>query len=55
MREYLPGSAFYLVGRQQRNDYEDTGDLDLGNSFRRMIDADAANIFLAKLTYYLNW
>jgi hypothetical protein len=53
--EFMPGSAFYLVWTQQRNDYENTGELDLGNSFRRMIDADAANIFLAKLTYYLNW
>jgi hypothetical protein len=52
--EYMPGSAFYLVWTQQRTDDESIPDLKPGPSFRRLADARADNIFLAKLTYYLN-
>ncbi len=52
--EYLPGSAFYLVWTQLRNDDQSIPDLEPGHSWRRLITADADNVFLAKLTYYLN-
>jgi hypothetical protein len=52
--EYLPGSTLFLVWTQQRTDDESIPDFNLGPSFRRLASADADNIFLAKLTYYLN-
>jgi hypothetical protein len=51
--EYMPGSAFFLVWTQERTDRETVAELNLGPSFRRVINAEADNIFLAKLTYYL--
>ncbi len=52
--EYRPGSTLYLVWTQQRTDAEGKSEFDLGPSFRRLMSADADNIFLAKVTYYLN-
>jgi hypothetical protein len=52
--EFSPGSAFYLVWTQDRTDFEDTADLNFGRSSQRLLDAQADNIFLVKLTYYLN-
>jgi hypothetical protein len=51
--EYRPGSAFYLVWTQQRADDASMPDFDFSGSMRRMFSADASNIFLAKVTYYL--
>lgn len=52
--EYLPGSALYFVWTQNRNDYENSGDLALGRSVDRLISAKADNIFLVKMSYYFN-
>jgi len=52
--EYLPGSALYLVWTQQRSDYESIPDFNAGESFSRLWSAQAENIFLAKLTYYMH-
>ena len=52
--EYLPGSALFLVWTQERTDEEDTGNFEFGPSSRRLLDARADNIFLAKLSYYFN-
>ena len=52
--EYRPGSTLYLVWTQQRTDEQATGAFDLGPSFRRLVRADADNIFLAKVTCHLN-
>ena len=52
--EYRPGSTLFLVWTQTRVDEEAMGDLDFGRSSRRLFRADADNIFLAKVTYYLN-
>ena len=52
--EYRPGSAFYLVWTQERTDAENTPEFNSGPSFRRLVDAPADNIFLAKVTYYLS-
>jgi hypothetical protein len=51
--EYTPGSAFYLVWTQSRTDDESIPDFNVGPSLRRLGAADADNIFLAKVTYYL--
>jgi hypothetical protein len=52
--EYRPGSTLFLVWTQRRTDSEESGDLRFGPSSRRLLDAKADNIFLAKVTYYLN-
>ena len=52
--EYRPGSVLYLVWTQDRSDSEDLGDLRLGPSARRLVDAKANNIVLLKATYYLS-
>jgi hypothetical protein len=52
--EYSPGSTLFLVWTQERTDEEPFGDFRAGRSLRRLVEADADNIFLAKVTYYLN-
>ncbi len=52
--EYRPGSVLYLVWTQERTDEEALGDLRFGPSTRRLLDAQANDIFLVKATYYLN-
>jgi len=52
--EYRPGSTFFLVWTQERTDQEGINDFDVGPNFRQLVRADADNIFLAKVTYYLN-
>jgi len=52
--EYRPGSVLYLVWTQERTDFERDGELRLGPSSRRLFDAQANDIFLVKVTYYLN-
>jgi hypothetical protein len=52
--EYRPGSVLYLVWTQQRTDTEALGELQFGRSARRLVDAQADDIFLVKATYYLN-
>ena len=51
--EYRPGSVLYFVWTQERSDYEPSGDLRFGPSTRRLLDAQANDIFLVKATYYL--
>jgi hypothetical protein len=51
---HRPGSTFFLVWTQERTDQEGINDFDVGPNFRRLVRADADNIFLAKVTYYLN-
>lgn len=50
--EYRPGSTVYFVWTQTREDSEDIGDLNFGNSLHRLWSAPADNIFLVKFTYY---
>jgi len=52
--EYRPGSVLYVAWTQERTDSETLGDLRFGPSARRLVDAQANNIFLVKATYYLN-
>jgi hypothetical protein len=51
--EYTPGAAFFLVWTQQRSHDASTPEFDFGPSLRRVFEAKADNIFLAKVTYYL--
>ncbi len=52
--EYLPGSTMYLVWTQQRSDDEYLGSLDFKRSFERILSPEADNIFMLKLSYWLN-
>jgi hypothetical protein len=52
--EYMPGSAFYLVWTQERTDGDASDGFGLGPSFKRLTQTRADNIFLAKVTCYLN-
>jgi len=52
--EYLPGSTLFLVWTQQREDDDGSGEFRLGPATRQLMDLPADNIFLAKVTYYLN-
>ncbi len=52
--EVLPGSILYLVWSQDRDDYNNPGDLQFGRDFRNLIKAESNNIFLAKFSYWLD-
>ena len=52
--EFRKGSTFFLVWTQSRDDFEEIGDFRFGKSFNRLIDAKPDNIFVVKLTYWLN-
>jgi hypothetical protein len=52
--EYHPGSAFYLVWTQNRQDLANPGDFDLGRDLGDMISAKGDNIFMVKATYRFN-
>ena len=52
--EYMPGSTFFLVWTQQRDASTDIASSDFQHSFSELVGAQANNIFLAKVTYYLN-
>lgn len=52
--EYIPGSVFYLVWTQTRNDYNEIPDFRLNNSVSRMFNDRPDNIFMIKFTYWLD-
>jgi hypothetical protein len=49
--EYRPGSLIYLVWTHDRLNYDNPGVYDLGNDIQSLLDEDADNIFLLKLSY----
>lgn len=49
--EYRPGSTLYLVWTQNRADYANPGDFELGRDFTNLIKAPGDNIFMVKFTY----
>jgi hypothetical protein len=53
--EYMPGSTLFLVWTQERTDDSDVeGNFRPGRSFTKLLDAQADNIFLAKVSYYFS-
>ena len=52
--EYSPGSTLFLVWTQDRADSDGSGEFNFGGNARRLLEAEADNIFLAKLTYYFS-
>jgi len=52
--EYRPGSLIYLVWTHDRLNFDNPGVYDLGNDIQSLMDEDADNIFLVKVTYMLS-
>ena len=52
--EYRPGSALFLVWSQGRNQFVDSGDFAFGRDMGRLFDTHPENVFLVKLSYWLN-
>ena len=53
--EYLPGSTLFFVWTQSRTDENlDNGQFRLTKAFNRIMDADSDNIFMIKMTYWMN-
>ncbi|HLG32335.1 MAG TPA: DUF5916 domain-containing protein, partial [Ignavibacteriaceae bacterium] len=53
--EYLPGSVIYFVWTQTRSEEEETGEFRFGDSVSRMMSTQPENIFMIKMTYWLNF
>ncbi|MGE3277517.1 MAG: DUF5916 domain-containing protein [Vicinamibacterales bacterium] len=53
--EYRPGSTLFLVWQQGREDDADQGDFRFGRDFGGLFSSPANNVFLVKMTYWLNW
>jgi hypothetical protein len=52
--EYQPGSSLFVVWQQNRSGSTDVGGFDFGRDFSGIFTAPAYNVFLVKLTYWLN-
>jgi hypothetical protein len=52
--EFRPGSTLYAVWTQSRQDNESIGELQMGRSFSRLLDARPDNIFLLKIAFWLS-
>ncbi|MFN0158436.1 MAG: DUF5916 domain-containing protein [Bacteroidota bacterium] len=50
--EFLPGSTMYFVWTQSREDFEGEGNFNFGRSLKRLVTADADNIFMVKVAYW---
>jgi hypothetical protein len=52
--EYRPGSTFYFVWTQNRQDFANPGKLDFGRDLGDLISAKGDNVFMLKATYRFN-
>ena len=52
--EYRPGSTFYFVWTQNRQDFANPGELDFGRDLGDLISAKGDNVFMLKATYRFN-
>ena len=53
--EYKPGSSLFVVWQQSRAGDGDLGDFQFGRDFGGVFNAPAHNVFLVKLSYWLNY
>jgi len=53
--EYLPGSVIYFVWTQTRSEAEEIGEFQFQESMTKMVQAEPDNIFMIKVTYWLNF
>jgi hypothetical protein len=52
--EYSPGSTLYFVWTQNRTNELDPGNFDFGRDFGHLFTGNADNVFMIKLTYWMN-
>lgn len=52
--EYRPGSTFFAVWSQGRQDFTSTGEFDFANSIETLFQAPADNVFMVKLSHWLD-
>ena len=52
--EYKPGSTLFVVWQQGRSDDGDQGNFSFGRDFGGVFSAPSHNVFLVKLSYWLN-
>jgi hypothetical protein len=52
--EYKPGSSLFVVWQQGRQDTGDYGDFQFGRDFGGVFGAPSNNVFLVKISYWLN-
>jgi len=52
--EYMPGSTMYLVWTQQRVDQSDPGEFRFGRDVAHLIQSQPENIYMIKISYWLN-
>jgi hypothetical protein len=52
--EYLPGSTLFFVWTQSREDNADPGSMKFERDFSNLMDANADNIFMIKVTYWFS-
>ena len=52
--EYRPGSSLFVVWQQNRSGFEEVGNFSFGRDFGGVFSAPAHNVFLVKLSYWLN-
>ena len=52
--EYKPGSALFVVWQQNRSGFEEVGTFNFGRDFNGVFSAPGQNVFLVKLSYWLN-
>jgi hypothetical protein len=52
--EYRPGSTLFVVWSQGRSLFTPTGAFELGHNTRELFSADATNVLLVKLNFWLN-
>ncbi|ODS55765.1 MAG: hypothetical protein ABS36_09220 [Acidobacteria bacterium SCN 69-37] len=53
--EYRPGSTLFVVWQQGRDGVSPHGDFSLGRDLRRVFDAPAENVFLVKVSRWLDF
>jgi hypothetical protein len=53
--EFRPGSTFFLVWQQDREDEIPEGSLRLSDALGDIVDADGEHVFLVKVAYWLGW
>ncbi len=49
--EFVPGSTFFFVWSQERNNYINNGDFDFSGGFDHLFQAHPTNVFLLKFSY----
>ena len=52
--EYRPGSALFVVWQQGRDEFSQEGLFNFSHDFGRALDAPATNLFLIKISHWLN-